>query len=73
MNPVNSKCPNAAECSSWDQYAADCEEGRVMPKCFFAIHSRIGVLDLWAREALGPEKLEQLSQRMRRVPTEQNR
>lgn len=68
MNPVNSKCPNAVECSGWDQYAADCEDGRVMPKCFVAIHQRIGILDLWARESLGPDKLQQLSQRLRQVP-----
>lgn len=73
MSLVNSKCPNAAECSGWDQYAADCEDGRVMPKCFVAIHRRIGLLDLWARESLGPDKLQQLNQRLRQAPEKQHR
>lgn len=38
-----SSCPNAYQCSLHDQYAADCERGRVMQKCFVALHEELGI------------------------------
>ena len=36
-------CPNAYECSLHDQYRSDCEEGRVMQKCFVAVHAELDI------------------------------
>ena len=35
-----SRCVNAYQCSRHNQYDGDCEEGKVMPKCFFSLHAR---------------------------------
>lgn len=36
-----SNCPNAQACEEAGHYAADCERGAVMPKCFASIHQAI--------------------------------
>lgn len=50
---ATSRCPNARACSAWDQYGPDCEEGRVMQKCFVALHRELGVVQFFARAAAG--------------------
>jgi hypothetical protein len=38
-----SACPNAHHCELFDQYDADCEEGRVLPKCIHVLHQRLEI------------------------------
>lgn len=50
---ATSRCPNARACSAWDQYGPDCEAGVVMQKCFVALHRELGVVEFFARAAVG--------------------
>lgn len=51
-----SSCPNAYECSLHDQYGADCEEGRVMQKCFVALHTGLDIANHALSELTEPAR-----------------
>jgi hypothetical protein len=49
-----SGCPNAWECNLHDQYDGDCEEGRVMQKCFVALHAELGIANHFLKALTQP-------------------
>jgi hypothetical protein len=46
-----SNCPNAYQCDLHDQYANDCEDGKLMQKCLVALHAQAEYAIHFAREA----------------------
>jgi hypothetical protein len=50
-----SNCPNAYKCELHDQYASDCEDGRLMQKCLVALHAEAECATHFAREAAQPK------------------
>ena len=60
-------CPCAHECHQLGIYAADCEQGRVMPKCFKAIHERLDIFDHYLIEPLMQKAREQTHRERRKA------
>lgn len=50
-----SNCPNAYKCDGYDQYASDCEDGKLMQKCLVALHAEAECATHFARAAAQPK------------------